>query len=612
VKLFDFSLPRDDICRERELYYRIVPLDNGEFDHDTRILKIPKNSTILFDTYFNCFSYSKYLKYTIISKVTAVLSIKGYAKVRLMSVYIQANGGVARDILMEREIHTLDFQKVGLEYDFSDDNTQGYFYIEIASLTEDIYFSSGHWEASDIYMPKRVKIAAIICTYKRETFIFRNMAIVDRDIFGANSTDDIGNYITFFIVDNGKTLLEDQWNKEHIKVFPNKNYGGSGGFTRGIIEACRHKDVYTHFLLMDDDIIFDAGTLVKTIHFLQILRPEHLDLCIGGAMLRLDMPFIQHEAGALWLGIKQKSIKHDLDLRRWDAVLQNEVEEMRIDYQAWWYLCVPLSAVDTHGLPLPLFISGDDIEYSLRAIKNVLIINGIGVWHQYFDYKYNMTLAYYVSRNHFVINALHPAEKNGPFHECLYLLYFIIKHLVQQRYIAAEFVLRSGIDFLKGPDFFLGINEEKLNQELVSRIPRKYSDAELNKMGLPFVLNKYNPPTKLSELDNIIMIFIFIGICIFPEFLYKRDYQIVDAVKAGVIAFFRVKRVLHYNIYESCGFITEISKKKLWTIGFRGLGLLVKMIFLYSKVSRLYRERIKELTSVDFWCKHLNIDPIKL
>ncbi|WP_027205229.1 hypothetical protein [Butyrivibrio fibrisolvens] len=43
-----------------------------------------------------------------------------------------------------------------------------------------------------------------------------------------------------------------------IKVIPNANTGGTGGFSRGMMEAIDRKDALglTHLLMMDDDAVF--------------------------------------------------------------------------------------------------------------------------------------------------------------------------------------------------------------------------------------------------------------------------------------------------------------------------------------------------------------------
>ncbi len=65
-----------------------------------------------------------------------------------------------------------------------------------------------------------------------------------------------------FVVDHGKTLDEADLGKPKLRLVPNRNAGGSGGFTRGWIEALE-EEKYSHFLLMDDDIELESECIYK-------------------------------------------------------------------------------------------------------------------------------------------------------------------------------------------------------------------------------------------------------------------------------------------------------------------------------------------------------------
>ncbi|AEF85579.1 hypothetical protein TREPR_2536 [Treponema primitia ZAS-2] len=521
MKLFNFRWPNEGICQEQELYYRAYAAGGelGRVAFSSEGLEIKKGTVLSFDTYFNCFSYSKYLAYTTVSTVAAVLRLKGEVSIRLLAVRRQGRR-IHREVLASKDIHTESFEEVRLGNDFSMDRTIGFYYIEVRAISDGAVLSGAYYASEDMEPPNNVKAAVIICTYKREAFLYRNMEMAERYIFQNADLYFIAGRIKFFIIDNGKTIPEDRWDKNRIQVFPNKNYGGSGGFTRGIIEAHKRKDEFTHFLLMDDDIIFDAETLAKTVSFLRVIRPEHKDLCIGASMLRLDLPFLQHEAGGVWRG-KCVSVKHNLDLRSIDSVLENEVEE-KIDYQGWWYMCMPLSVVDQYKLPLPLFINSDDVDYGLRTVKRLALMNGIGIWHPDFDSKYNRpVMSYYVRRNHMIVDVLH-CPRAGLFIHWLKFVYGTIKLSLRRQYMAINFINKAYEDFLQGIDFFLTIDEELLHRDLL-------------------------------------------------------------AISSGTV-------------------------KKSIRKTFRDLtSMTVKMIQNYPAAARSFRKRQEEISSLDFWCQHLDI-----
>ena len=136
--------------------------------------------------------------------------------------------------------------------------------------------------------------------------------------------------VEVFISDNGKTLKEYGLTSDKVHIFPNKNAGGAGGFTRGLIEIfrCPEKGI-THALLMDDDVVIEPQALERTYMLLALRRETYQDMFVGGAMLRLDEQAVQFEAGAVWhadTGMMHP-LKSGLDLRNCESCLYNEMEE---------------------------------------------------------------------------------------------------------------------------------------------------------------------------------------------------------------------------------------------------------------------------------------------
>lgn len=525
MELFRFILPKVEICSERELYFRS---DEVIYDEKTQRVYMNRGAIISFDTYFNCFSYSKYKKYTFIDSVGISLTLKGKFLIRLMAARID-HTGPSKEILQE---HTIEFEAMN-EYkfihSFVSDNTEGIYYIELTAMSDEaVYFSGYYFIDETEHHINKVKVAVVICTYKRENFVYRNINTVTNYIFN-NSLSPVRKNLSFFIIDNGNSIDPSLVESEDVEVFNNKNYGGSGGFTRGIIEAYKRHNEFTHVLLMDDDILFEGEVLVKTLNFLKVLNAEHLDICIGAGMLRDDRPYIQHEAGAYWEGTRVRSIKHNFDLRQIQKLILNEYEEF-INYSGWWYTCIPLNLVEENNFPLPLFIKIDDMEYSLRLSKKILLMNGIGVWHEHFDFKYNAYLEYYIKRNETILTSLH-FPQFGALASIKKLLLAMGKNHLKRRYSAHYFLLRAYDDFLKGIDFLLNTDEEKLNIELVKHFK--------------------NP---------------------------SRD---------GSIVYFPI--LLVYN-------------------GVRFLFMSIKIMLGYNRAADSYRKRLKEVTSFEFWCNHLEIE----
>ena len=61
---------------------------------------------------------------------------------------------------------------------------------------------------------------------------------------------------------------------DKVTVVPNMNAGGAGGFSRGMIEILKKRDLedFTHILLMDDDAIVEPDLLVRIYGFLSTIK----------------------------------------------------------------------------------------------------------------------------------------------------------------------------------------------------------------------------------------------------------------------------------------------------------------------------------------------------
>jgi hypothetical protein len=213
-----------------------------------------------------------------------------------------------------------------------------------------------------------------------------------------------------------------------------------------------------------------------------------------------------------------------------------------------------------------------------------------------------MLLAYYIQRNHLVVNVLH-RPRVGLLGQWFCIVRSVLGQVVLQRYTAAEFVLQAVQDFLKGPDFFLNTNEEAFHKQLSARAPKICTDEELKKQGVAFKRIKRGTSWRISTGILVLLQLYFL-----PRLFYKKDLIVVDIAMNSSVAFSRAGKVLHYNVAERTGFVTEVSKKKVWALSLMLLLVFVKMLCLYSGVARSYRERIGELTGFEFWCKHLGVE----
>ncbi len=448
-------LPPQDDEERSPLYYR----SNGEVRLKQGKLEISHGSIVRFNTYFNGFFYPKYLDYSYVSEISMCIWITGEVRVKAICwtkdqrefvLYEKRGSG------FNEKIHLPVLRLKTLPYG-------GALFLEMEAISQTAFFHTG-WYETDNSSVHPVHVAAVICTYRREHYVMQNLERIKHSIW-ENESCPIRNNFDLFIVDNGKSLILDE--TPHVHLFPNRNYGGSGGFTRGLIEAYRRKESYTHVLFMDDDISFETEVLVKTVQLLRFAKELDRPLWIGGQMLIEDQPTIQFEAGSFYRHGRLEPVNRGLDVSKLNNLLLNE-KDHHVQYNAWWYCCMPVDSVEKGGLPLPLFIKTDDVEYGLRQAPHVVLMNGIGIWHMAFSQKYSPHLEYYIKRNELIVSAIH-CQSNSL---CLGLWKLIRaagKAILIGDTRTVDFLLDAYRDFLKGPDFFLQSDEEELNHQLINK-----------------------------------------------------------------------------------------------------------------------------------------------
>lgn len=265
---------------------------------------------------------------------------------------------------------------------------------QLQPLSQDAAIVSGAWYGSFSQWEDK-KIGISITTFKRESYVTKNMALLKQF-----QQDHPWLYLQ--VVDNGSTLPEEQ--TDRFRLLHNPNFGGSGGFTRGLIEYVNAGNV-DYVLLMDDDINIETSALERTHSLLCSLKNEFAQSFLAGAMLQMEKPVIQHENTAYWNKIISKVRGQNVNLGQIDELCKNEtIINHPNDYAGWWFCCIPVDRIKKIGYPLPTFIKSDDMEYGIRNHYELIRMNGIGVWHEAFRKKMTPIIRFFSDRNSFILN----------------------------------------------------------------------------------------------------------------------------------------------------------------------------------------------------------------
>lgn len=580
-------------------------MENAEFfGNDEPGIKIHQGGKVSFDTYMNGFSVGKWAKYTVIDQLSFVADLEGEANVKLFHAHKSGDDIQVTEIASAKVSHST---RKKAEIQFGKLREDGIFYAQIEAVSGEVVLYAASYDAPDREPTQTVKMAIDICTFKREQYVKRNMGIIFHDIL-ENEESPLYKNLWIHISDNASSLDGIVDSNEYITVSKNANYGGVGGFTRGILETKKRQAEkgFTHVLLMDDDATISSASIELNYILLSYLKPEYFGYTIGGKLLVLNVPYLQFEAGAQWNKGKIKALKNELDIRELDMVLENEIEDKPIEYTGWWYCCIPLSEIDDDNLPLPIFIHRDDIEYGLRVGRGrFILLNGICIWHEAFAGKMPGALDYYDLRNEAIINAIQcPDYTKKDFKNAIKRAMWV--NISRYRYKYIEYNYRAAEDFCKGIDWLLETNSETLHKELLGmNYKAKKIDDYVGYKGLTreeLVKGEqgdYKLPFIVRMLHQVTLNGYF-----FPA---KKDKVTVNAPYGSVYKLFRIGEYIITDNYQNAIYVARDRKEF-----FRCRKVMKETMKLidekYDAAAKSYRERYKELTSEEFWKKYLGID----
>ena len=572
---------------------------------ETGIIFKKKNALLKFDTYFNAFSIAKWRKYTNLSNLGIKLVLQGTFKINVKHVSRMAG---EQTVTMLRTYMVEEPEKKRRAFEIPmEDFKDGLLYIEIIALEEHSVFYNGFYYtevADQIDDLNPVKFAIDICTFRREEYVTANIHKLLKMII-RNPESPLHGRLDVYVSDNGRTLDYEALNSEHVHVFPNKNLGGAGGFGRSMYESMlqKTKKGYTHIIMMDDDIRLDPHVLERNYAFLRLLKSDYSDAFIGGAMLRLDMEWMQSESGDLWNVVSCKPVKYKYDLRRIMWILKNEKEDT-VNHFGWWYCCMPIAVVQPDNLPLPIFIKRDDIEYGLRNGRHFININGLCVWHEAFEGKRVPYLDYYYYRNQSIMNARHRPH----FGSEQMLNYFdtTFKKKIQEdielyRYKEAHLKLQGIDDFLKGIDWLKAQDGELLNTITMRR--RTYQKKPVEQLNCTFTHGIYENTLKFKETKDQE-----------KKRIASHNGWDKPATKDLVIAPLNfphpgmicgAKRVLYYDEASNTGYYVTRSENERDDVLKHFNMTRQNIIDTYDQVREEYDDRYEELLCREFWEKYL-------
>ncbi len=442
IKLQNLCFPDGEICPERDLYF-----------HE-------EGNSLRLDGFFNLLYLEKRKKYTRAERLVLKLSAPGYSR---LDIYCDKKK--AAEFPLDPE----DCGEKSFELPYT--ALKGrvlYPVLEKAGIGDPCLPRGAIYADLPEEDLRPVNIGIDICTYRREAYVSRNLEKLRQRLL-ENPAEEAGQHLRIYVIDNGRTL-DTHTGDQRIRILPNKNTGGAGGFTRGMLEILDDREQYglTHVLLMDDDAVLDPETVVRLYGFLSTTKEAWKNVTVGGVLLDENQPKRLLAFGEWW---KNARLQHTLggqDLSTFESASAEHLTEAEHEYErysGWWCCCFSLNVANEKNLPLPVFIHHDDIEYGQRNRRQgCVFLNGIGVWHNGFDRVFNGVNSYYNTRNG-LINFV--CQDSG---DARTALFFALRNIggavLRFQYNDAKLCYQGVLDFLKGPDWLYRQAPEQLNSRL--------------------------------------------------------------------------------------------------------------------------------------------------
>lgn len=591
----------EELKMHHDLYYRgargVTLCDGGN-----QGIGFPKFAYIEFNTYFNGFSNEKWKTYTDLSEVTLSLKIRGDFNLKILGVSL-VNNCPQVTVFSVQKYHCPVCEEITVKFPVSEDRMLAF---AIETLSECVLY--GGCYSGTFLSDNQTNLALSSTTCFKEKYITRNVKILYDELL--RSDDEIAKHLFIHVVDNGRSLsAKDFPEDERIFFHLNKNTGGAGGFARGMIECMHQAENITNVLLMDDDVNVQPESIRKTYYLLKHLKKEYQGCFISGAMLYMENVQMQKEdVGTVskegyFVPLKGREFNQEF---LWDNLYNENYFPVKdaCTFAAWWYCCIPMKTIRDKGLPVPIFVRGDDVEYGLRCKPGFITMNGICVWHMGFAGKFNVAMDFYqVNRDLLIDHAI-----SGVMEE----VQIIDKAkrdfrdaLTRLDYDSAELCLRAIEDYLKGPDFIMQDRGEEIlksNNHLVHKM------KSLEEMGNPDagLGNPYVDGNR-TFVQRVISKITMNGHRFWGGGYNKEINSIPYNSTCSPTRTYMREKLIAVNVNNRTGYMLTRDNARYKKLMCR----YKEAIKIYNRTNeRLvaeYRKHQKEIYSEDFWKKYLEI-----
>lgn len=366
-------------------------------------------SVASFATYFSAFPAAYWRSHAGVRAVTLAGSISGEATVTLF---------VAEGDSPARAVSSVTVSNGAVSLSTPVEPSCSWVWFEVEAGPEGATLTGGSWEVDE----GPIATATVcITTHNRPSDCVGVLRTLSDD-------DELAHLVErIVVIDQGESRIRDHPDfrpvadalGDRLRVIEQANFGGSGGFSRGMIESLQESA--SHTLLLDDDVKLEPESLRRVLAFSGRVSPKTI---VGAQMLSLTDRTLLHSYGERverkgfwWTPVDPRLSSLDLALRPVDTTAGLRAM-LDVDFNGWWMCLIPADTIRRIGAALPFFIKWDDVEFGLRAHSDggsTVTLPGAAIWHMPWTGKDDGLdwQAYYQLRNRIVSALIHSTSPRG-------------------------------------------------------------------------------------------------------------------------------------------------------------------------------------------------------
>ena len=545
------------------------PLLYARFDGTTKLVPggtvLQDGAEVSFDTSFGVFAAGRWSRITTVNALAVRVRASGVGIAQVVGVSARGETVVASEPLPQGEGSPVFIE-------FSLPNLQatpyGTYFVRVLAQGGEVCMTGGEWVSADA-PAHDVKLSLSITTFNRQEYVRKTVGNV---LELERSIDALRGRVRVFVVDNAQNVTFD-----------------------APADAPRKQSWATHVLFMDDDITLEPEALVRTMALFANARDPKL--CVHGAMLSEERPWLQFEAGSEYSFrsiYPLQALGREDDLRKRELAVV-DAPEIPFDYTAWWYTAFPISI--TNENPIPVFVRGDDVAFGLMHTgKHSVTLNGVIVWHADFGLKNNPSSLFYESRNLALVDTL-VFDKHHWWNLAYRFASFGFRNLFSMRYSSTEYMLKGLNAYLAGPSEWMKIDHSALHDEL-----RKCAEEKPAPLAPELAaIEPRKPRHKALRAFGFLFAIVLVGGYIIPRPLRLRGYGVgpIDARAVGVATL--RNRILYRHDRIADGYVVERDTKRFFTLLVQVAKSITAIAFSYGRLKREYRAMYPEMVSTEAW-----------